>query len=174
MWSLNPGRRESHVSSQSVHTGLEHPASCSMGTKGSFPRTNRQRRLADHSYHPYVVPMLGISGVIPLFFLHAFVVYTGTTVLLKENVSLFRCSHYTSTEPRTPEGNQHKRNLSPTRRSLTWRKEKGQESPRTKSEREGLDVRDGGGDVAVEYSVFGKSRVQISVRVEFTLIFLLI
>jgi len=97
-----------------------------MGTKGSFPRTNRQRRSADYSYHPYVVPKLGMSGAIPLFFLHAFVVYTGTTVLLKENVSLFRCSHYIRTVPRTPEGNQHKRNTSETFHSQEdrWHEEK--------------------------------------------------
>jgi hypothetical protein len=104
MWSLNPGRIESHISSQNVHTGLEHPASCSIGTEGSFLRINRQRHSADHSYHPYVLPKLGISGAIPLLFLHAFVMYTGTTVRLKENVSLFRCSQYIRTEPRIREG----------------------------------------------------------------------
>jgi len=59
-----------------------------------------------------------MSGAIPLLFLHAFVVYTGTTVRSKENVSLFHCSHHIRTEPRAPEGNQHKRKFSPSRRSL--------------------------------------------------------
>ena len=113
MWSLNPGRREGHISSQSVYTGLEHPASYSMGTKDSFPRINRQRRSADHAYHPYVVPKLGMREALPLLFLYAFVLYTGTTARLKENVSLFRCSYYIRTEPRTPEGNEPKRNISP-------------------------------------------------------------
>jgi hypothetical protein len=127
MWSLNPGRRESHISSQSVHTGLENPAFFFRWVQSVLsPRINGQRHSAVHSYHPYVVPKLGVSRAIPLLFLHAFVVYTRTNARLKENVFLFRCSRYIRTKPRTPEGNQHKRKVSPSKRSLTWIKEKGQ------------------------------------------------
>jgi hypothetical protein len=146
------------------------------GCRGFFfpPRVNRQMRLADHTSHPYAVVRFGMSGVIPLLFLHAFVVSTGTNVRFKENVFLFRCLHWATHSSRKSAQTKFYFNL---KQIADMRKRKrSRVSENKKWERRFGSKRRKGRvrNVAVEYSVFGKSWVHVSVRIESILMFLLI
>ena len=86
---LNPGRSKAFVLfSKNAHTdSVAHVASCSMGTRVSFLGVKGPESEVDHSH--YIVPMLRMSGCMPLLPLHAFTVCTDTILLLMYDVSFF-------------------------------------------------------------------------------------
>ena len=74
----NPGRgKDFFFFFKNAHAdSMAHVASCSIGTRVSFLGKKRPKSEADHSH--YIVPMLRMSGCMPLLPLHAFTVCTDT------------------------------------------------------------------------------------------------
>jgi hypothetical protein len=96
MTTLTRQRQETSVFSKTFRPALEaHPASCSMGTGGSFPEVER---LGHAATHLHVLLTLGMSTVIPLPLEYVFMACVRTLFLTihylkRHSLYIMHCHH---------------------------------------------------------------------------------